>query len=631
MPNVTNIAAYKFAHLSNLKSLKEQLIGSCKIRNLKGTILLSTEGINLFVAGANAGIESLLGDLRAVPGLESLEPKRSESLGQPFHRMLIKIRKEIISFGVEGIDPVTKPAPRLSARDLKKWLDEGRPVVLLDTRNDYEVQLGTFRNAVTLDIDHFRQFPDAVQRLPAAMKQQPIVMFCTGGIRCEKAGPLMQREGFENVVQLDGGILKYFEECGSEHYDGECFVFDHRVGVDAGLHESNTKQCYVCQSPLTEEQQSDQRYVEAESCPFCFVASEEQRALRLAERHAAICRVTSPLPGSIPYDNIRPLNVSLQCDGQTLLDFLCGILGQIPRDDWRRTCEAGHLRRRIDASLPGRIDRLARADTVAARSDEIVRAGTRYLHVIPGTKEPDVNVDIQIVHEDEAIVVVDKPAPLPMHASGRYCRNTLQYILSQVYEPQNPRPAHRLDANTTGIVVFARTKHFAKRLQQQFGSGQPNAANKRYLARVWGHPVDESFTCSLPISEEAGPLGSRETDPEHGLSARTDFKVIVRYPDGTSLLEVTPHTGRTNQIRVHLWSLDHPIYGDATYLRGRTLGVTQTLDIGDPPLCLHAIRIEFTHPLTLQRISFEAAKPKWAEESIEVNDNQDQSGGIRFS
>ena len=137
--------------------------------------------------------------------------------------MLVRIKKEIIAFGVPGIEPAKRTAPKLAPQELKRWLDEGRPVTLLDTRNDYEVKAGTFKNAVTLGIDHFRNFPAAVQQLPAELKQQPIVMFCTGGIRCEKAGPYMEREGFEQVFQLDGGILKYFEECGGDALRGRVF------------------------------------------------------------------------------------------------------------------------------------------------------------------------------------------------------------------------------------------------------------------------------------------------------------------------------------------------------------------------------------------------------------------------
>ena len=165
-----------------------------------------------------------IGSLRA--GRRKSTPKESPSAEQPFNRMLVKIKKEIIAFGVAGIDPASRPTPKLSARELKQWLDEGRPVTLLDIRNDYEVRMGTFRGARRAGIDHFREFPAAVQQLPAELKQQPVVMFCTGGIRCEKAGPFMEQAGFQNVHQLDGGILKYFEECGGAHYDGECFVFE---------------------------------------------------------------------------------------------------------------------------------------------------------------------------------------------------------------------------------------------------------------------------------------------------------------------------------------------------------------------------------------------------------------------
>lgn len=236
MPVFINFSAYKFTPLSGLPELRDQLLRFAQARGLKGTILLSEEGINLFVAGPRGEMDALMRELRAVPGLEDLTAKESESTEQPFGRMRVKIKKEIIAFGVDGIDPARQPAPKLAPRTLKQWLDEGRAVTLLDTRNDYEVSVGTFRGATPAGIKTFRDFPDAVRRLPANLKNQPVVMFCTGGIRCEKAGPFMAREGYE-VYQLDGGILKYFEECGGAHYEGECFVFDERVGVDAALKE----------------------------------------------------------------------------------------------------------------------------------------------------------------------------------------------------------------------------------------------------------------------------------------------------------------------------------------------------------------------------------------------------------
>lgn len=267
-----NISTYKFTPLANLPALRERLKDVCAAGGLRGTILLSTEGINLFVAGLQENVAALMSELRTIPGLKDLAPKESLSTEQPFNRMLVKIKKEIIAFGVEGIDPARKPAPKLAPQTLKQWLDEGRPVTLLDTRNDYEVRLGTFTGAIDPKIDSFREFPEAVRKLPEELKTQPIVMFCTGGIRCEKAGPFMEREGFQNVFQLDGGILKYFEECGGAHYDGECFVFDRRVGVNPDLKETGSVLCWNCQMPLTVAEQQDTRYVYEKSCPYCYKA-----------------------------------------------------------------------------------------------------------------------------------------------------------------------------------------------------------------------------------------------------------------------------------------------------------------------------------------------------------------------
>ena len=270
-PAVVNLSAYRFTPFAaeDLTVLRDRLRVRTAELGLRGTILLATEGINLFVAGPRAATDALLADLRALPGLADLTPKESLSDEQPFNRMLVKVKKEIIAFGVEGIDPARAPAPRLDPRELKQWLDEGRPVTLLDTRNDYEVKLGTFRHALVPHIDNFRDFPAAVRALPAELKHRPVVTFCTGGIRCEKAAPLLVREGFENVYQLEGGILKYFELCGGAHYEGECFVFDRRVGVDPGLRETESVLCFACQIPLTVAEQRDPRYVPDVSCPHC--------------------------------------------------------------------------------------------------------------------------------------------------------------------------------------------------------------------------------------------------------------------------------------------------------------------------------------------------------------------------
>lgn len=598
MPTFSNIAAYKFARLADLKPLRERLLARCREWGLKGTILLSSEGINLFVAGGAAEIEALVGELRGISGLEDLAPKYSESDRQPFTRMLVRIKKEIIAFGVEGIDPARRTSPKLPARTLKQWLDEGRDITLLDTRNDYEVKLGTFSGARVLGIDHFRQFPAAVGSLPEEMKEQPVVMFCTGGIRCEKAGPFMEREGFRNIFQLEGGILKYFEEVGGAHYDGECFVFDQRVGVDPALHETESAQCFVCQSPLTPAEQDDPRYVVHESCPYCFRDAAERMAEEVARRQEFIRRATNPLPGSVPRDNRRPINVPPEFDRAPLIELLVGIFPHVPRETWLARCADGLL---LDES------------GVAMESSRPARAGRRVFLLEPGQVEPAVDGNIRILHEDEAIVVLEKPAPLPMHPCGRFHRNTLQQILSVAYHPQKPQPAHRLDANTTGLVVCSRVRRFARVLQPQF---ERDEVGKVYLVRVQGRPEREEFVCDAPIGSEPGAAGTRSVDLDDGMIARTEFRLLGRGDDGTSLLEARPRTGRTNQIRIHLWQLGMPVCGDPTYLPGLQTGEIQTLAPGDPPLCLHAWKLSFCHPATGERLSFETEMPDWARASV---------------
>src|SRR3569833_1097666 len=588
---IVNIAAYKFLPLTDLRSLRARLQTLCRDADLKGTILLSHEGINLFVAGVAANIERLLAELRSWPGLADLQPKLSETDHQPFRRMLVRLKKETIAFGVEGIDPSRRTSPKLSARELKRWLDEGRPVTLLDTRNDYEVKLGTFKNAVPIGIDQFRDFPQGVARLPPELKKQPIVVFCTGGIRCEKAGPYMEREGFESVFQLDGGILKYFEEVCGEHYEGECFVFDQRVGLDPTLHETGSSQCFNCQSPLSAADQQHPHYVPGKSCPYCFKTSQELRASALAQRQEQMLRLASTLPGCEPYDHHKPVNVPAGFDGRTLLETLCGIFPHICTETWLDRYSAGSM---------------LNADGQAVGASQVVRAGERYLLRVPAVIEPPVNMRVEVLYEDEAIVVLNKPAPLPMHPGGRFYRNTLQYVLDTVYSPLKPRPAHRLDANTTGVVIVARPRHFASQIQPQFADGD---VEKVYLVRVTGHPAWDEITCAAPGGGAAGGRGARAGDEESGLPARTAFRVRGRLSDGSALLEARPLTGRTNQLRIHLAHLGYPVCGDPAYKAGNTLCDSQTLAVGDPPLCLHAWRINFRHPLNKQTVPFTAPPP----------------------
>ncbi|MBM0103860.1 sulfurtransferase [Steroidobacter sp. S1-65] len=594
MNPIVNIAAYKFLPLDNLKALRVRLQTLCADAELKGSILLSPEGINLFVAGGEPQIERLLTELRSWPGLADLQPKFSHTDHQPFRRMLVRIKREIIAFGVPGIDPARRTSPKLAARQLKQWLDEGRPITLLDTRNDYEIKLGTFKNALPIGVDHFRDFPAAVAKLPEELKEQTVVMFCTGGIRCEKAGPYMEQVGFKNILQLDGGILKYFEEVGGEHYQGECFVFDQRVGLDPKLSETQSAQCFQCQSPLTQAEQEHPHYVPGRSCPYCFKTPAEQMAANIARRHETIRKLITPLPGSQPYDHYKPVNVPVECDGQTIVETLYRVVRYIPIEVWEQKCADGLI---------------LTAEKGPVAATHRVRTGERYLHRLPAVIEPAVNMDVRILHEDEAIVVVNKPAPLPVHSGGRFYRNTLQWLLFDVYAPQKLRPAHRLDANTTGVQVLTRTRHFAGLVQDQFAQGQ---VDKVYLVRVKGHPEADEFVCMAPISKEPGKVGSRSVDLEDGLPSHTDFRVLQRFGDGTALLEARPRTGRTNQIRIHAAHLGWPVCGDPAYFGGNEVGETQTLSVDAPPLCLHAFEITFRHPVSRQPVTFRAPPPAWA-------------------
>ncbi|MDP6326348.1 MAG: rhodanese-like domain-containing protein, partial [Candidatus Thalassarchaeaceae archaeon] len=179
------------------------------------------------------------------------------------------LKKEIISMGHDDVKPATFTGPFISPKEFKSWLDEGKEVIVLDTRNGYEMRLGKFENAVDLEIDTFRQFPNAIKQLPEEMKGTPVVMYCTGGVRCEKASVVMLEEGFESVYQLEGGILGYFDECGGAHWEGECFVFDRRVGLGPDLEETASVVCYGCREPLLPNEQESDNYVIGEHCSYC--------------------------------------------------------------------------------------------------------------------------------------------------------------------------------------------------------------------------------------------------------------------------------------------------------------------------------------------------------------------------
>ena len=603
---IVNISCYKFVELDQLPERKTAIRRRAVELNLKGTVLLSQEGINLFVAGPQQSVRDFVEFLREDSAFCDLQPKESVNEYQPFSRMLVKIKQEIIAFGIDGVAPMVRTSPKLSAVELRQWLDEGRKVHLLDTRNDYEYDLGTFDNAIKLGLDHFREFPEAVSRLPERLKDEPIVMFCTGGIRCEKAGPFMEMAGFRNVYQLDGGILKYFEEVGGDHYHGECFVFDQRVAVDPALKETPTTQCYVCQAVVTFEQQQSPQYLAGKSCPGCFRDGAQQMADIIALRQQQMQTITMPLPGSIPWLNRRPLNVPQRCAGMTLLDFVSDLHPQIARSEWQHRIESGAIepaessrRRRRPKHVP---------ELVPLSPARVVREGERFDQLQPHSVEPDVNAGIRILHEDDEFVVLSKPAPLPIHECGRFHRNTLRYILNLVYFPQRPHIVHRLDANTSGVMVLCKRKRIASMVQKQF---ENRTVKKSYLARVCAYPQRDAFSCDAALSREPEHGGVRIPDPD-GDQAHTDFDVIKRFSDGTALIRCFPKTGRTNQIRAHLWSLDLPICGDPAYLSGGNLGTNRTLLPMEPVMCLHAESIAFSGP-DQEMLQFSDVAPAWAE------------------
>jgi UPF0176 protein len=237
---ILNISCYKFVALPDAQELRQPCLDNAVARQLKGTILIAEEGINFFLAGSADDVRGFVDWLRSDARFADLAPKESWSDTQPFRKMLVKVKNEIIRMNHPSIRPTEGRAPAVTPETAKRWLDqghddEGRPVVTLDTRNQFEVDAGTFKNTINWGITKFTEFPDAVQAHLDELQDKTVISFCTGGIRCEKAAIYMRNAGLPHVYQLEGGILKYFEEVGNYHYDGGCFVFDERRAVGADL------------------------------------------------------------------------------------------------------------------------------------------------------------------------------------------------------------------------------------------------------------------------------------------------------------------------------------------------------------------------------------------------------------
>jgi UPF0176 protein len=269
-----NIAAYKFVTFNDTVERRADFQAICHDLDLKGTILLTPEGINLFLAGTRNNIDNFLGWLRQDARFADIEVKESLSNEQPFNRMLVKLKKEIITMRHPLIQPELGRAPVVKAADLKRWLDQGhddagKPVVMVDTRNAFEVDVGTFENTIDYRIHKFSEFPEVIARHKPELDGKTVVTFCTGGIRCEKAAIHMQNIGYDSVYQLEGGILKYFEEVGGAHYQGDCFVFDHRTALNPELEATSTVQCFACRAVVTAREQISPLYKVGVSCPHC--------------------------------------------------------------------------------------------------------------------------------------------------------------------------------------------------------------------------------------------------------------------------------------------------------------------------------------------------------------------------
>jgi len=282
-------ALYKFVALKNYQSLQTPLLEVMKSQDVCGTLLLAQEGINGTVAGSRSSLDNLIKWLENQQGLNSLVTKESITTDKPFKRTKVKLKKEIVTMGVEGIDPRKVVGTYVEAKDWNALITDPN-VLLVDTRNDYEYAVGTFENAVNPNTVSFRDFPAYVKNNMSPQKHKKVAMFCTGGIRCEKSTAYLKEQGYDEVYHLKGGILKYLEEVPKEEttWKGECFVFDDRVTVDHDLKPGSYDQCNACRMPITKEDQQSENFIQGVSCPHCFDKSTVEQKARYQEREKQI-------------------------------------------------------------------------------------------------------------------------------------------------------------------------------------------------------------------------------------------------------------------------------------------------------------------------------------------------------
>jgi UPF0176 protein len=286
---ITICALYKFVRLDAFESLREPLINKMTSVEVKGTLLLAAEGINGTIAGPQQGVDKVLAFLNEQPSLDHIAYKESYAQTNPFHRTKVKLKTEIVTMGVEGIDPSQVVGTYVKPKDWNALISDPE-VLLVDTRNDYEIEIGTFKNAINPNTTTFREFPEYVEKNLDKNKHKKVAMYCTGGIRCEKSTAYLKEQGFEEVYHLEGGILKYLEEVPSTEtmWQGECFVFDGRVAVNHDLEQGQYDQCFACRFPITEAEKESEHYIEGVSCHRCYDKVTDAQRSRYAERQRQI-------------------------------------------------------------------------------------------------------------------------------------------------------------------------------------------------------------------------------------------------------------------------------------------------------------------------------------------------------
>ncbi|GLQ06989.1 oxygen-dependent tRNA uridine(34) hydroxylase TrhO [Sneathiella chinensis] len=282
-------ALYKFVELADYQDLQPKILKVCLDNRIHGTLLLAREGINGTVAGSREGIDTLLAYLKSDPRLADLKHKEAINEEQPFYRMKVRLKKEIVTLGAPDLDPRETVGTYIKPKDWNALIDDP-DILLIDTRNDYEVEVGTFKGAINPKTETFREFKDYVANNLDADKHKKVAMFCTGGIRCEKSTSYLLSQGFKEVYHLEGGILQYLEDVPEQEstWEGECFVFDQRVTVNHALEKGSYDQCYACRYPITEEDKQSPLYEKGVSCPRCHDKLTADQKHRFAERQKQI-------------------------------------------------------------------------------------------------------------------------------------------------------------------------------------------------------------------------------------------------------------------------------------------------------------------------------------------------------